>query len=300
MINILTNTELLLTHFSQGQWLEWAKKHQKENIFFGVGIMTHRALSEAIPFDILMMFFIAELLRRVVSAKKVVILVADQHAITNQLASIETIQNITEKTLAVVRTIIQNFRLSHFECIRTTTLNSNDDIRTIFRNLPDISNDYLKHEIADSLWLQKFHHVGIKLGWAMSREQNIEGHDERFFDLNIAKFCPTMSFIHTKSGRTANPERSRVSPYVSIHGEDRLLLRCGENATKKIFLWRQRHNQTIKPLLRQLSQIVRLYDKLFQTHTFQSFDEKMQHLIELSTITHKKRSCVDTIIASTI
>jgi len=280
LINILSNTELLLTSFSDEQWLLWARKNAEKNIFFGIGLMTATSLSEGIPFDILAMFFLAELLRKIVDSEKVFVLVADQHAMTNKLIPPQKIQEVTAHTLATLHSLVQAFDLSHFEIIQTTPLNFDERIKTIYRNLPTISNEYLKHEIADTLWLQQHHGVGIKLGWAMSTEQTIQGHDERFFDAQIAMFSTNVSFIHARPGRTANPKRQRVSPYVSIAGEERLLLDKNENAVEKIQRWRKdTSNTSVKPLLRHVSQIIRLHDKLFLPLTFMSLEEKVQTLI---------------------
>jgi hypothetical protein len=279
----LANTELLLTQLTQEAWSEWVKDHQGQNIFFGMGIMTHQAMSVAVPFDVLGMFLVAELLRRALHSKKVLVLVADQHALTNQLVPATIVQATTERVLKTVSSILKGFELSHFEVIRTVTLNDNQDIRTIYAALPSITNDYLKHEVADTLWLNQFHQVGIKLGWAMSIDSTVEGHDERFFDAEIKKFCPQMSFIHTKPGRTANPRRQRVSPYVSIEGEDRLVLSESENTSNKVSQWRKDGDpQVIKPLIRHLSQIVRLHDQLFDPSKFMTLEEKLKMLIKKS------------------
>lgn len=279
LLNILMNTELLLTKWTKEEWLSWSKKHKGKNIFFGAGLMTQTNLSEAVPFDMLGMLFIAELLRRLIKGK-VFILIADQHAITNNLFSEKQIQEKAQEMISIMTAIIHTFSLTKFSIIQTTTLNSNEDIKKIYRSLPTISNDYLKHEIADAIWLNRFHNVNIKLGWAMSLGQTIEGHDERFFDTEIKQFCPEISFIHTKPGRTANEKRQRVSPYISITGEDRLLLQKNENGVKKINLWRvEKQNAANKPLLRHLSQIIRLHDQLFDQKISFSLEEKAKKII---------------------
>jgi hypothetical protein len=283
-VNTLLNTELLSTNFSEEQWLSWVKKHQGENIFFGIGLMTSTAFSEAIPFDILGMFFIAELMRRALNSEKVFVLVADQHANTNGLATTEIVEAISERTILTLQSIIQAFDFHHFQIIQTTLLYLDGEMQAILQQLPAISNAYLKHEVADTLWLHQHHNVGVKLGWSMSKEQSAQGHDERFFDSEIRKFSSDISFIHMKPGRTGNTMRQRVSPYVSIAGEDRLILRNGENAQEKMSRWRRDpRNSAAKPLLRHISQIVRLHEKLFASIIAKSLDEKVQMLIDKTT-----------------
>ena len=243
--------------------------------------MTKDQLSQAVPFDILAFFFTAEQLRKIIKGQKVIVFVADQHAITNNLFPRKQIDQATTKTIELFKKIIINFSLQHFEIVRTMELNKVQSIRDIFAQLPNIENQYLKHEVADVIWLQKFHDVGIKLGWSMSKNPRVEGHDERFFDKTIKKFCPTMKFIHLKPGRTFDEPRSRVSPYISVFGETRILLKKGEEVSKKLKLARKNCSPVVfKATQRHLSHIVRLHDQLFEPLKFMSFQEKLQKILD--------------------
>lgn len=277
----LINNPLLLTRFTDHELKKLAQNCAGKNIFFGTGIMTKDQLSKAVPFDILAFFFTAKQLQQFFKSKKVFILVADQHAISNETFPQKIIQKTTTKTINLFEKIISNFSFTKFKIIRTTDLNQVQDIRDIFSKLPNIENQYLKHEIADSIWLNKFHQVNLKLGWSMSKSQTIEGHDERFFDQSIKKFCPAINFIHLKPGRTFDKLRLRVSPYISVAGENRILLKKGESVAEKLQLVKNNcPPETFKATQRHLSQIIRLHDQLFEPLKFMNFTEKLQHILD--------------------
>lgn len=278
--NQLDNNPLLLTRFTNHELEKLAQNCAGKNIFFGAGIMTKDQLSQAVPFDILAFFFTAEQLRRAFSSQKVVIFVADQHAITNNLFPKKQINQTTVKTIELFKKIIVNFSLNNFEIVRTIELNKVQSIRDIFAKLPSIENQYLKHEMADTIWLQKFHHVGIKLGWSMSKSLQVDGHDERFFDQTIKKFCPSINFIHLKPGRTFDKLRPRVSPYISVVGETRILLKKGENIAVKLELTQKNCSpEVFKATQRHLSYIARLHEQLFEPLKFMNFENKLQTIL---------------------
>ena len=274
------NNPLLLTRFKDQELQKMIQSCAGKNIFFGAGVMTQSQLSQEIPFDILAFFFTAKQLKRKLESKKVIIFVADQHALTNNLFPQKQIEKTTKFTISLFQKIIKNFSLDNFEIVRTTQLNEVQNIRDIFAKLPDFENQYLKHEVADSIWLQKFHQVEIKLGWSMSKTQRVKGHDERFFDQTIKKFCPTMNFIHLKPGRTFDKLRPRVSPYISVADEARVLLKKGENVSKKLELAKNNcHPEVFKATQRHLSHIIRLQEQLFGPLKLMSFEEKLQTIL---------------------
>ncbi|MEN8253173.1 MAG: hypothetical protein ABFQ62_02225 [Patescibacteria group bacterium] len=149
-----------------------------------------------------------------------------------------------------------------------------------FQKLIIIENQYLKHEIADVLWLEKFHSVGLKLGWSMNKQISSEGHDERFFDNKIQEMQAQVSFIHLKPGRTFDENRPRVSPYISVKGEKRILIDPQEDIVSKLSEFRQ---SCSKPVFtagtRHLSHITRLHDQLFEPLKFMKLSEKLQIIL---------------------
>lgn len=282
--NQLTNNPLLLNHFSKDEVANLVAKIQGGNLFFGAGVMTHNKLSTAVPFDILGFFFTAEQLRRLFNGHKVFVFIAEQHAFANQLFPEDQIRQQTDRMLATINKIIRNFNLSHFQVIRTSDLQEVASIRKIFRQeLPKMDNQYLQHEVADVLWLNKFHNLKLKLGWAMNLEPEATGHDERFFDQEIKKFCTKVEFLHLKPGRTFDKTRSRVSPYISIPEETRLLLQEGQNIQQLLNSVKQTvSHDVIKATFRHLCNIVRLHDQLFEPLKFMTMTEKIQTILNKS------------------
>lgn len=284
----LKNNSLLLTQLTDKEIEHIAVQFQGKNVFFGVGLVTQKSISIATPFDVLGMFFTAEQLRRLVVGEKIFVFVADQHAKTNTQLSQDIVIKRTNETILLFENIIHNFNLQHITIVRTTTLNNVQEIRKIFAALPNFDNDYVKHEVADVCWLQQFHNVGIKLGWSMSATTNIEGHDERFFDQTIKKFCPTVLFLHLVPGRTFDEKRSRVSPYISIDGERRLVLQQQIVVQDVLNRFKKECSpEVFKATLRHLSQISRLHDDLFGPTMHKSLTEKLQILMDTATKTLK-------------
>lgn len=255
-----------------------------KSIFFGVGVMTESQISENVPFDILAMFFESEVLRQKLNFKKVIILIANTHATSNNKFSRAKIGKITIKTKNILEKIIKNFNLNNFELILASKIHETQKLKDILNKLPNFRNKYLKHEIADLIWFSKTKNTLIKIGWALTKEQNDVGHDERFFDQEISKFLPTLSFIHLESGKTFNPERLRVSPYLSLKGEKRILLLASENVEEKI----KDAKINLSPdffrgSTNHLAHIVRIFEKLNGNLLGMSFEEKISHIIEVAT-----------------
>lgn len=284
MQKLLTQIPLLQSIENLDSDLMAQTRTETPNLFLGIGIVTSQHIATGVPIDILGMIFSAELLRRKLNSQKVFVFLADQHALTNEHLDKKLIKIQAAKTLHILSKLIINFDLQHFHLVQCTMLNFVPSIKEIFAQLPDIENQYLKHEIADILWLKKFHNVKFKLGWSMSKQSQVEGHDERFFDQTIQQFQSDVSFLHLKPGRTFDENRPRVSPYISLTGEKRILLEPKENATKKLATFKQ---DCPKPVFvattRHLSQIVRLHDQLFEPFKFMRFEEKIQAILERAT-----------------
>lgn len=265
---------------------------KKKALFFGVGLCTSKQPATAIPFDILQFFFIAELLKRQLELSNVFILIADSHALTNDFMDEATVSLLSTKMEQLFHSIVTNFSLSTFEIIKSTDIIQTESFKIILESLPDLDNTYLKNEIADILWLIKHKNVAIKLGWAIDNAKTPGGHDERFFDNKIQELIQaqspalssdTISFMHTKPGRTFDRHRQKVSPYISTHGENRLLLHPDENiplkfkrATKE---WGDTHWQGTR---KHLANITRLFEKLFGHQKSKSLEQKIQTIQDIA------------------
>lgn len=122
------------------------------SIFFGVGIVSKNNISSGVPFDILGMFFASELLRQVLGFKKAVVLIADSHALANKIFTLDQVREVTLKTRQTLQKITTNFNLSHFELLTASEISKQTEFQKLLENLPQMSNEYLRLEIADSLF----------------------------------------------------------------------------------------------------------------------------------------------------
>ena len=194
-------------------------------VFFGVGIMTSKKLGVELPFDILGMFFASEIIRRQLNLQTVFVVLGDNHAKSNQLVDTTEINLFSKRVESKLIKIIHNFTLTNFRILRASTFHQEKSFQEILTRLPQMENEYLRLEIADCLFLKHSHNLQIKIGWTMSKEENICGNDERFFDRAISEFVPDLSFVHLEPGWTFDIARPRVSPYISVAGEKRLVLK---------------------------------------------------------------------------
>ncbi|MCL5675770.1 MAG: hypothetical protein M1120_01440 [Patescibacteria group bacterium] len=251
------------------------------SVFFGVGIVSKNNISVSVPFDILSMFFTSELLRQTLDFKKVIVLIADSHAISNKTFSATEINNASSKTKSILQKIIANFNLPNFELLLASQISEQMEFQTILNNLPKMDNGYLRLEIADSLFFQKRDNLKVKLGWTMQKDNSEVRHDERFFDQDIKRFFPELSFVHLKPGRTFDKKRQRVSPYLSVRNEQRILLEPGEDVAFKIhFALQSWPDPNFGGAMRHLSNIVHAFEKLNGNLSNMTLEEKIQFILD--------------------
>lgn len=260
--------------------INWSNLSCLENksggsLFFGVGLMSRTILSEGIPFDILSFFFEAERLRQNFKLNRVVILIADTHATSNHTHTEKQINKVSEKTFVTLQKIIRNFVFSNFELIKASDLHQKNSFKVILQKLPKLENKYLKLEIADTLWLNKHKNLKIKLGWAISKQNRVEGNDERFFDNEIIKHCPDVGLIHLPAGKTLGPNRPKASPYLSLDNLKRIIIQDNEDVNGKL-------KSSSREVFMHFSRIVRTFEKLQGKLPFDTLEEKMKFLINKS------------------
>ncbi len=238
------------------------------SLFFGIGLMTSQQLGTGLPFDILGIFFASELVRRVLNLQSTIILLADTHAKSNQLFPNEAIDNLAAKIEKQLQQIVRNFALKNFQLIRASTFQSEPEFQKLLESLPPMTNRYLRLEVADCLWLRQKHNLQIKVGWTMAKISRIEGNDERFFDMTIKELVPKLGFIHLEPGWTFDPNRPRVSPYISIEGEKRLILNRAQKTTD------------LGQCQSHLAKIVRCAETLWGKLPQKTLEEKAQFILD--------------------
>ena len=125
------------------------------SLFFGVGLMTSKQMGVNLPFDILGMFFAAELIRKTLSLDSALVILGDTHAISNQLLSEAKIKRFADKIENELNKIVRNFALLNFVILRASKFHNDPEFQKILNSLPLMNNEYLRLEIADCLWIQQ-------------------------------------------------------------------------------------------------------------------------------------------------
>lgn len=250
------------------------------SLFFGVGLCTSKEPAIAIPIDIFAFFFEAEKLKRFFNLSKVIVLIADTHALTNPFMTKEKVDKLSQRMTETFEHVVKNFKLTSFEIRKASSMRVESNSNTFFPNLTKLSNQYLAQEIADVISMVQHDNLALKLGWAIDNALESSGHDERFFDLSMKKFVPRQfSFLFTSAGRTFDKHRQKVSPYISIEGEHRLLLTINEPIAEKLheaeIAWGDKH---LGGTRKHLGNIVRAFEDLFGNLNGLTFEQKLKHV----------------------
>ena len=266
--------------------INWENLNLLENnkggsIFFGIGLMSKKRLSTAIPFDILSFFFVSEILKNSLNLSNVNIIIADNHAKSNNLFSNSDINILADQTFNLIEKIIRNFAFKDFDIFKASEIHRLKSFQKILSGLPKMENEYLRLEIADTLWLKQNKDLKIKLGWSISSEKQVGGNDERFFDVGILQNCPDISIIHLRAGRTLDPNKPKASPYLSIDNDRRILLVKDENVDQKIKIaFNNWSDKSLGGLISHLHDIVHCFEKLQGKLPFNNIEQKVQFILD--------------------
>lgn len=252
------------------------------SLFFGIGLCTAKEPAVAIPFDILSFFLVAERLRQFLGMARVVVLIADTHALTNNFMTPDIVHTLTQKSFRILTFIIRNLKLKGFELLIHSDISAKKIFTKTLESIPAMNNQYLRHEIADITWLTKHKHIALKLGWTIDSCPVPGGHDERFFDTELLKLAPLpINFLYLKAGRTFDKHRQKVSPYISVAGEPRIIIDPHEDVRGKFSAahtsWEDDHFGGTR---RHVADIVRLFEKLFGQLPSLSLEQKIEHIIK--------------------
>ena len=256
-----------------------------KSLFFGVGLCTAKEPAVAIPFDILSFFLVAERLRQFLGMARVIVLLADTHALTNNFMTPARVQRLTQKTSQTLSGMIRNLDLNNFELLVHSDIAAQQSFTKILESIPTLDNQYLRHEIADISWLVNHRMVVLKLGWSIDSSPVPCGHDERFFDTALRKIASvSISFLYLKAGRTFDKHRQKVSPYIAVSEEPRIIIDTNENVRGKFDAarasWGDNHFGGTR---KHIADIVRLFEKLFGQLPSLSLEQKIEHMMKRMT-----------------
>lgn len=279
----LENEPLVETNGMVTEIQETLFQGTKRSIFYGIGLCTPKELSIGLPFDILEMIFVAERIRRSFNFERIYQHIADTHAKTNQLFNKKTIDQTAKKTKVQLEQIFRNFGFSDFVICTASDFDSTNEYRKIYDELPKKDHEYIVREIADICWYSLKYNSKLKLGWFINTGGDSKiGNDETLFDRKYNGLFPnSMSFIYLKPGRTFDKSRQRVSPYIFLKNENRLILKKGENVEEKFskaeIEWGDKYFGGAR---KHLENIVHAYEKLFGNLLGMSIEEKIQYILD--------------------
>ena len=269
------------------QFNQIASKHDDLSIYYGTGICTPQELSVALPFDVLGMMLFAEKLRRSLGFSKVIHHIADTHAKTNLHLDAAEADKIADKTLETIERIVGNLSLS-IQPVLSSSFDSSSEYRELLHTIPKQQHDYIWREVADMEWYRRKDNMYLKLGWIIQSARTSLGSDERVFDSAYrAAISQPLSFLYLKAGRTLDLNRPKASPYISIPGEQRIILDPQENVRAKLQQAEQtsgKHGKAhMRGIKKHLLAIVRLYQEVVSPLDRNlSLEEKVQIIIDRS------------------
>lgn len=253
------------------------------SIYYGTGVTTPRALSIGLPFDTLGMMFVAEKLRRAASLENIYHHIADTHAGTNEWVDPQAVEVAAAAAQSTLTTVTENLGLSSFRIIRSSSFDSDPEyIELVQRFGVSQEHEYVRREMADMEWYRLQRNVKLKVGWIIQARETELGFDERRFDREYLRLRgPKLSFVYCKPGRTFDANRPKVSPYVAIAGESRLML-APEVAAKEAIdhAVQASGDQQLNGARRHLSQIVQLYETLFGSFGRIPLEAKIQGVLD--------------------
>ncbi|MBC7565040.1 tyrosine--tRNA ligase [Candidatus Saccharibacteria bacterium] len=263
-ISKLVQNEALLEAAPSLQFLNERSVNDKPggSIYYGTGLTTPKAISIGIPFDMLGMMLTAEKVRQAGGFEKVYHHIADTHAKTNDWIDEEAVDAAAMRTIKTLEAVRKNLQLDNFEFMLASGFDTTPEYSSLVETF-DASeeHEYVRREMADMEWYRTNADVRLKLGWVIQSKETEMGFDERRFDREYLKFHPEkMSFIYAKPGRTFDTKRPKASPYISIDGENRLLLAPGVNV-KDVF--EAKNDSNLGGAKKHIESIVRLYEDLY-------------------------------------
>jgi len=259
--------------------------YKDKSIYYGTGLCTAKELSIALPFDVLGMVLVAENIRRQMGMDKIYHHIADTHAKSNNLFKDYEVEKQAANVKKALTIMKENLGFKNLEIVLASEFDQTDEYNQILNNIETDKHEYVKRELADISWYQKYKNVDIKIGWIIQASETNLGFDERIFDREYKKKVGgELSFIYLKPGRTFDKSRPKVSPYIHVIRETRILLKSDEDVKGKMTDGEKAMgDKHLGGARRHLTNIVRLYEKLFGSFGKISLEEKIEAIIEKTT-----------------
>lgn len=251
-------------------------------LYFGTGLTTAKAISVGVPFDVLGMLLVADKIRRELGLSMVIQLVADTHAKSNLFTNPDEVDAMAELMKNVSARVASLIGLSGaYTLLKSSDFDQKSDYREILGGVISDDHEYVRREWSDIEYLRRAYGLVIKLSWVIDPKAKRVGFDERLYDLRFRDVIgQSMSFVYVNPGRTLDPNRIKASPYISIAGENRILL-CPNEDVRKKFAEAERNFGTDKlnGTRQHLSHVVAMYEK--QVEAVAGADTPLEDKIQL-------------------
>jgi hypothetical protein len=242
-----------------------------ENVYFGTGVVTPKAISQGLPFDFYGMLLTAEWVRQKTGASGIIQEISDAHALENPLHDPAEVNRMAKRQKEQLTRLASALGIAdHYRCVLASEYRPSGDFQKIQAEVDGLSSldtpAYIRYQSAGNLYFARYEGVGSKVGWLLSDDEKPAGFDERTFNnaydqLGLQPIC----FVYTWSGWNFDANRPRVSPYTSISGEKRLMLENREPVTDEFEkVAAECTNAKIRgAVFKHLARIVTAYDMTF-------------------------------------
>jgi hypothetical protein len=254
------------------------------SVFVGLGLVSSGQLTTEVPFDVLGLLLPAEKLRARFNLDAAVVQIADVHALAlNEFDPLE-VMRVADLVEDTVRRALANLGLNTFKLFKASERDKSilsPTIKDKIRADPRVTNDYILNEVLDIELLRKSFDMRIKLSWIIPGVENC-GHDERLYDdIYTDVVRERVAFLHMQPGFSFDDTRWRLSPYIHLGGDARILLTENENVSEKFSKYAGCSRE--KTVHNHLRRTVRAYESLFGNLTGLNLQDKVQYIIDRCT-----------------
>ncbi len=253
-------------------------------IYYGTGLTTAKKPSVGIPFDILGLLLLAEDARRQLGWDGPIIqLIADSHALWAGTTTPEEVNRLATMVQTTIQQVAERLGITNVLPLRASAFDHGPDYQQIIQRFAAEPNEYIQREWSDIIYLHEHFQLELKISWTVGGQPKPGGYDERLYDLRFAEVAPDyhMSFLYCKPGRTFDVDRQKVSPYITIEGENRLLLDPSTHVQQAFDRFLTEENRRkLNGTLQHLESIIQLYSRLIEPLPSEApLDQRLQQIL---------------------
>jgi hypothetical protein len=234
-------------------------------VFLGIGICTRDRVSGGVPFDLLGVLLPAERIRRAIGAAKLVVAIADRHALTNGLERSDVYRRSreVERLLATVR---DRLGLTAMTVVRASGFHGSPEYRAarslVEQRADGTDHPYFKSEVADIEFFNRAYGGILKVGWTVGRSTRSKPkRDEVAFDRRFQRWMGGhVAFVYCKAGRSLSDRRPKGVPYTAVDPAMRICLTPDEDVAEKLATC-SASPPTVKGVRNHLRAVTRAYSQ---------------------------------------